>query len=119
MYVCICEYGTAFLLNLCCRIIDEATKEGAAVDPVEPDKVLGVAKENGVELKSVLTTHHHWSVRFLTSSDFLHFHCVIHICGFTFMYVVHDTGVYASITDVCKFQHSRTLWETSIIIIRF
>ncbi|KAE9444980.1 hypothetical protein C3L33_23123, partial [Rhododendron williamsianum] len=42
------------------RIIDEATKEGAAVDPVEPDKVLGVAKENGVELKSVLTTHHHW-----------------------------------------------------------
>ncbi|XP_058183754.1 hydroxyacylglutathione hydrolase cytoplasmic [Rhododendron vialii] len=41
-------------------IIDEATKEGAAVDPVEPDKVLGVAKENGVELKSVLTTHHHW-----------------------------------------------------------
>ncbi|KAG5533638.1 hypothetical protein RHGRI_027730 [Rhododendron griersonianum] len=91
MYVCICEYGTAFVLNLCCRIIDEATKEGAAVDPVEPDKVLGVAKENGVELKSVLTTHHHWSVRFLASSDFLHFHCVIQICGFTFMYVVHDT----------------------------
>lgn len=103
VYVCICEYGTAFVLNLCCRIVDEATKEGAAVDPVEPDKVLGVAKENGVELKSVLTTHHHWYVRFLASSDFLHFHCVNHICVFTFMYVVHDTGVYASITDVCKF----------------
>jgi hydroxyacylglutathione hydrolase len=41
-------------------IIDEATKEGAAVDPVEPEKVLSVSKENGVELTSVLTTHHHW-----------------------------------------------------------
>ena len=51
MYV-FCEF--------CCRIIDEETREGAAVDPVEPEKVLGVSKENDVELKLVLTTHHHW-----------------------------------------------------------
>ncbi|CAH9090650.1 unnamed protein product [Cuscuta epithymum] len=41
-------------------IIDESTKEAAAVDPVEPQKVLRVAEENGVDLKLVLTTHHHW-----------------------------------------------------------
>ncbi|KAL6977578.1 Hydroxyacylglutathione hydrolase cytoplasmic [Sarracenia purpurea var. burkii] len=41
-------------------IIDEATKEAAAVDPVEPEKVLGVSKENGADLKLVLTTHRHW-----------------------------------------------------------
>ncbi|KAA8539720.1 hypothetical protein F0562_026412 [Nyssa sinensis] len=41
-------------------IIDEATKEGAVVDPAEPEKVVQVAKENGINLKSVLTTHHHW-----------------------------------------------------------
>ncbi|PIN14027.1 Glyoxylase [Handroanthus impetiginosus] len=41
-------------------IIDEATKEAAVVDPVEPHKILRVAQENGVDLKLVLTTHHHW-----------------------------------------------------------
>ncbi|KAL8137405.1 hypothetical protein V2J09_003406 [Rumex salicifolius] len=41
-------------------IIDESTKKAAAVDPVEPDKVLRVAKDYGVDLKMVLTTHHHW-----------------------------------------------------------
>ncbi|KAF8402450.1 hypothetical protein HHK36_010534 [Tetracentron sinense] len=41
-------------------IIDETSREAAVVDPVEPEKVLGVAKENGVNLKLVLTTHHHW-----------------------------------------------------------
>ncbi|KAI3793136.1 hypothetical protein L1987_35750 [Smallanthus sonchifolius] len=41
-------------------VIDEKTKQGAVVDPVDPEKVIGVAKENGVELKIVLTTHHHW-----------------------------------------------------------
>ncbi|XAR66056.1 Hydroxyacylglutathione hydrolase [Bertholletia excelsa] len=41
-------------------IIDDASKEGAVVDPVEPEKVLRVSKDNGVELKLVLTTHHHW-----------------------------------------------------------
>ncbi|KAL8192832.1 hypothetical protein R6Q57_027280 [Mikania cordata] len=41
-------------------VIDEDTKQGAVVDPVEPEKVIEVAKENSVELKIVLTTHHHW-----------------------------------------------------------
>ncbi|XP_023743954.2 hydroxyacylglutathione hydrolase cytoplasmic [Lactuca sativa] len=41
-------------------VIDENTKQGAVVDPVEPEKIIKVAKENGVELKLVLTTHHHW-----------------------------------------------------------
>lgn len=42
------------------RIVDEATNEAAAVDPVEPEKVIQVSNENGVQLKAVLTTHHHW-----------------------------------------------------------
>ncbi|CAO2816078.1 unnamed protein product [Amaranthus hypochondriacus] len=41
-------------------IIDEQTKEAAVVDPVEPEKVLEVAKLNGADVKLVLTTHHHW-----------------------------------------------------------
>ncbi|XP_010278945.1 PREDICTED: hydroxyacylglutathione hydrolase cytoplasmic [Nelumbo nucifera] len=41
-------------------IIDETSKEAAVVDPVEPEKILRVAAENGVDLKLVLTTHHHW-----------------------------------------------------------
>lgn len=44
------------------RVIDETTKEAAVVDPVEPHKVLRVAQENEVDLKFVLTTHHHWFV---------------------------------------------------------
>ncbi|KAL3521338.1 hypothetical protein ACH5RR_019487 [Cinchona calisaya] len=41
-------------------IIDETTKEAAVVDPAEPHKVFLAAQENGVDLKLVLTTHHHW-----------------------------------------------------------
>ncbi|KAL5801283.1 hypothetical protein ACOSQ3_032915 [Xanthoceras sorbifolium] len=41
-------------------IIDEGTKEAAVVDPVEPEKVLEAAKRHGVDLKIILTTHHHW-----------------------------------------------------------
>ncbi|XP_057520263.1 hydroxyacylglutathione hydrolase cytoplasmic [Amaranthus tricolor] len=41
-------------------IIDEQTKEAAVVDPVEPEKVLDVAKLNGADVKLVFTTHHHW-----------------------------------------------------------
>lgn len=41
-------------------IIDEQTKEAAVVDPVEPEKVLEVAKQNDANVKFVLTTHHHW-----------------------------------------------------------
>ncbi|CAA3014476.1 hydroxyacylglutathione hydrolase cytoplasmic [Olea europaea var. sylvestris] len=46
--------------NYAYMIIDEATKEAAVVDPVEPHSILRVAQENGVDLKLVLTTHHHW-----------------------------------------------------------
>ncbi|GKA58836.1 metallo-hydrolase/oxidoreductase superfamily protein, partial [Tanacetum coccineum] len=46
--------------DLTLTVIDEKTKQGAVVDPVEPEKVISVAKEHGVELKLVLTTHHHW-----------------------------------------------------------
>ncbi|KAK4489348.1 hypothetical protein RD792_005155 [Penstemon davidsonii] len=46
--------------NYSYMIIDDATKEAAVVDPVEPHKILRVAQENGVDLKLVLTTHHHW-----------------------------------------------------------
>ncbi|KAL2317557.1 hypothetical protein Fmac_031433 [Flemingia macrophylla] len=41
-------------------IVDESTKEAAAVDPVEPEKLLEAANSHGVTLKLVLTTHHHW-----------------------------------------------------------
>ncbi|GLH04101.1 uncharacterized protein GBIM_09883 [Gryllus bimaculatus] len=41
-------------------IVDEATKEAAIVDPVEPDKVVRAVSQEGVKLTSVLTTHHHW-----------------------------------------------------------
>lgn len=46
--------------NYAYLIIDEATKEAAVVDPVEPEKVLEVAKQNDALVKMVLTTHHHW-----------------------------------------------------------
>ncbi|XP_071489868.1 hydroxyacylglutathione hydrolase, mitochondrial-like [Diadema antillarum] len=41
-------------------LVDEATKEAAIVDPVHPDKVLKAVQEQGVNLTTVLTTHHHW-----------------------------------------------------------
>ncbi|XP_022764888.1 hydroxyacylglutathione hydrolase cytoplasmic isoform X2 [Durio zibethinus] len=41
-------------------IMDESTKEAAAVDPVEAEKVVEAANQLGAVLKLVLTTHHHW-----------------------------------------------------------
>nr|DBA19288.1 TPA: hypothetical protein GDO54_015149 [Pyxicephalus adspersus] len=41
-------------------LIDEETKEAAIVDPVQPQKVVDAVKKHGVNLTSVLTTHHHW-----------------------------------------------------------
>lgn len=41
-------------------LIDEASKECAAVDPVEPEKVMDQVKKLGLKLTKVLTTHHHW-----------------------------------------------------------
>jgi len=41
-------------------IIDDNTKEAAIVDPVTPDTVVKAVEEEGVNLTTVLTTHHHW-----------------------------------------------------------
>lgn len=41
-------------------LVDSTTKEAAAVDPLEPDKIIAAAKEHNVKLGRVLTTHHHW-----------------------------------------------------------
>jgi len=41
-------------------IVDDATGEAAIVDPVTPETVVEAVKASGCNLKSVLTTHHHW-----------------------------------------------------------
>ena len=41
-------------------LVDSRTNQAAIVDPVEPDKVLKAVKEEGVNLTTVMTTHHHW-----------------------------------------------------------
>ncbi|KAJ7305698.1 hypothetical protein JRQ81_010064 [Phrynocephalus forsythii] len=41
-------------------LIDEETKQAAIVDPVQPQKVVDAARKHGVQLTTVLTTHHHW-----------------------------------------------------------
>ncbi|XP_053206697.1 hydroxyacylglutathione hydrolase, mitochondrial-like isoform X2 [Panonychus citri] len=41
-------------------IIDKETNKAAIVDPVEPEKVLKTVSDSGVQLTTVLTTHHHW-----------------------------------------------------------
>ncbi|XP_027222325.2 hydroxyacylglutathione hydrolase, mitochondrial isoform X3 [Penaeus vannamei] len=41
-------------------LMDETTKEAAIVDPVEPKTVLAAVEEAGVNLTTILTTHHHW-----------------------------------------------------------
>ncbi|KAK8961722.1 Hydroxyacylglutathione hydrolase cytoplasmic [Platanthera guangdongensis] len=46
--------------NYAYLIVDDITKEAAAVDPVEPEKIISKANEIGANLKLVLTTHHHW-----------------------------------------------------------
>ncbi|XP_061416855.1 hydroxyacylglutathione hydrolase, mitochondrial isoform X1 [Lethenteron reissneri] len=46
--------------NFMYLLVDERTQRAAAVDPVEPDKIIAAAREEGVQLTTVLTTHHHW-----------------------------------------------------------
>jgi len=41
-------------------LVDNKTNQAAIVDPVEPDTVMRAVEEEGVELTTVLTTHHHW-----------------------------------------------------------
>jgi len=40
-------------------VVDAASKAAAAVDPVEPEKLLRVVSEEKANLTTVLTTHHH------------------------------------------------------------
>lgn len=77
------------------RIIDESTKEAAAVDPVEPEKVLKAAQEHGVDIKLVLTTHHHWCVNVCTFSSNLPFnHLYSHPCAL----FLHTHYSYSTVT---------------------
>jgi len=46
--------------NYAYLLIDDEAQVAGAVDPAEPTKVLAAAKAQGVSIKSVLTTHHHW-----------------------------------------------------------
>lgn len=46
--------------NFCYLVVDTATNEAAAVDPVEVDRVLAAASAAGVTITKVLTTHKHW-----------------------------------------------------------
>ncbi|KAL4222154.1 hypothetical protein ACF0H5_018194 [Mactra antiquata] len=54
------ELVSALEDNYMYLLIDETTKKCAAVDPVNPDKLLAAVQNAGVTLSCVLTTHHHW-----------------------------------------------------------
>jgi len=41
-------------------LMDRSSNEAAIIDPVEPDIVIKAVKEEGVNLTTILTTHHHW-----------------------------------------------------------
>jgi len=41
-------------------LMDQTTKEAAIIDPVDPDSVIKAVEEEGVNLTTLLTTHHHW-----------------------------------------------------------
>ena len=41
-------------------VIDNASKQAAVVDAVEPQKILKAAQDAGATIKFVLTTHHHF-----------------------------------------------------------
>lgn len=42
------------------QLVDNQTNDAAIIDPVEPDKVLAAVEKRNVNLKAILTTHHHW-----------------------------------------------------------
>jgi len=46
--------------NFMYLIANDQTKVAAVVDPVEPAKLIEVAKRENFEIKKVLTTHNHW-----------------------------------------------------------
>ncbi|XP_074925248.1 hydroxyacylglutathione hydrolase-like protein isoform X3 [Chelonoidis abingdonii] len=41
-------------------VIEENTKEAVVVDAAVPKRLLEIVRKEGVTLKAVLTTHHHW-----------------------------------------------------------
>ncbi|XP_043380202.1 hydroxyacylglutathione hydrolase-like protein isoform X5 [Chelonia mydas] len=41
-------------------VIEENTKEAVAVDAAVPKRLLEIVRKEGVALKAILTTHHHW-----------------------------------------------------------
>lgn len=41
-------------------VVDTATNEAAVVDPYDAPKINDVAKEQGVKLTTLITTHHHY-----------------------------------------------------------
>ncbi|RKP05871.1 beta-lactamase-like protein [Thamnocephalis sphaerospora] len=45
--------------NYAYLLIDPATQQAAAVDPVQPERVLQAVREHQCRLTTVLTTHHH------------------------------------------------------------
>jgi len=45
--------------NVAYLLIDDKSKVAAAVDPAEPHKLIAAAKREGVEIKCIMTTHHH------------------------------------------------------------
>ncbi|EGK96459.1 AGAP000416-PB [Anopheles gambiae str. PEST] len=46
--------------NFMYLVVCNATRQAAVIDPVEPARVLEVAREQGCKLNQLLTTHHHW-----------------------------------------------------------
>ena len=75
MIDCVCG---GFVLG---SIIDESSKEAAVVDPVEAEKVVEVAKQHGVLLKFVLTTHHHWYGIIHISIPLFEYFCLFTLFG--------------------------------------
>jgi hydroxyacylglutathione hydrolase len=45
--------------NYAYLLINQATAKAAAIDPAEPDKLFAAAKDEGVTITTVLTTHKH------------------------------------------------------------
>ncbi|XP_022306808.2 hydroxyacylglutathione hydrolase, mitochondrial-like isoform X1 [Crassostrea virginica] len=41
-------------------LVDEDTRQCAAVDPVEPEKIIQAIERENCKLTTILTTHHHW-----------------------------------------------------------
>eukprot|EP00985_Skeletonema_marinoi_P022284 scaffold14178_cov97-Skeletonema_marinoi.AAC.2 len=41
-------------------IVDNETKQAAAVDPVDIDAIQKAAVDNGATINTILTTHNHW-----------------------------------------------------------